>query len=99
MQSANGATPEFAGSRHYIKFIFALTHTYFELPSMETCACIPAGPSRRSAGASPMALHPVDHDPGGLPGGQGPAAQALSCAGGDGLVRHHDGLSHSASFV
>ncbi|MFM7647839.1 MAG: hypothetical protein ACKO50_07190 [Cyanobium sp.] len=36
---------------------------------------------------------------GGLPGGRSPAAQALKAAGGGGLVRHHDGVSHSASLV
>lgn len=46
-----------------------------------------------------MALLPVDHDPGGLPGGQGPAAQSLPAACGDGIFRIHGELSHSASLV
>jgi hypothetical protein len=37
-------------------------------------------------GARPAGLHPAGHDPGGLPGGHGPAAQALSAASGDGLL-------------
>jgi len=33
----------------------------------------------------PAGLHPLDHDPGGLPGGHGPAAPPHPAAGGDGL--------------
>lgn len=70
-----------------------------DLSFMETCACPPASLSKRTAGARLMALLPVDHDPGGLPGGQGPVAQSLPAACGDGIFRIHGELSHSASLV